>query len=139
MMEQFSEYGHALASVALFALIALFLNPLVGIMREKAGLAPGEMPRADYRDRTYRIARSYQNTVEMTGVFGTVVAVAVLSGAAPFWVNLFASVALLARIAMIYVHIQGIGMPERGPRTMLFVLGWLMMLLIALMALVAAF
>ena len=58
MMEQFSEYGHALASVALFALIALFLNPLVGIMREKAGLAPGEMPRADYRDRTYRIARS---------------------------------------------------------------------------------
>lgn len=138
-MEQFTEYGHALASVALFALIALFLGPWIGTLRANAGLAPGEMPRADYRDRTYRIARSYQNTVEMVGVFGAVVAAAVLAGAAPFWVNLFASIALLARIAMIFVHIQGIGMPERGPRSLLFGLGWLMMVLIALIALVAAF
>ena len=138
-MENFAEYGRALASVALFALIALALNPWVGVVRGNAGLAPGEMPRADYSDRTYRIARAYQNTVEMVGVFGAVVAAAALAGAPPFWVNLFASIALLARIAMIYVHIQGIGMPERGPRTMLFVLGWLMMVLIALMALVAAF
>ncbi len=138
-MEQLTEYGHALASVALFALIALFLSPWIGMLRANAGLAPGEMPRADYRDRTYRIARSYQNTVEMVGVFGAVVAAAALAGATPFWVNLFASIALLARVAMIFVHIRGIGMPERGPRSLLFGLGWLMMVLIALMALVAAF
>lgn len=138
-MEQFAEYGHALASVGLFALIALLLNPWVGIMRGKVGLAPGEMPRADYSDRNFRIARSYQNSVEMAGIFGVVVGAAVLSGAAPFWVNLFASIALLARIAMVYVHIQGIGAPDRGPRTMLFVLGWLMMVLIALVAVLAAF
>lgn len=138
-MEQFTQYGHAIASVALFALIALILNLFVGLMRAKAGLAPGEMPRADYSDRTYRIARSYQNTVEMVGVFAAVTAAAVLAGAPPFWVNLFASIALLARIAMIYVHIQGIGKPEGGPRTMLFVVGWLMMILLALMAFVAAF
>ena len=137
-MESFDLYSHAIASVALFAAIALLLNPLVGIAREKEGLVPGEMPKADYASRAYRTARSYQNTVEMAGIFGVVVAAAIFAGAAPFWVNLFASLALVSRLIMVFVHIQNIGPAERGPRTMLFVFGWLMLLLIALLAVVAA-
>lgn len=139
-MEAFAEYGHAIVSLALFALITLALSPLAGLARNRAGVAAGDSPEADYNSRDFRICRAYQNAAENIGVFAAVIAAAVLAGASPFWVNLFASLAVISRLAMLYVHIQGIGSgSEPGPRTFLFVFGWLMMLLLAIMAVVAAF
>ncbi|MSU88922.1 MAPEG family protein [Rhodobacteraceae bacterium 2CG4] len=137
-MDAITGYAHAIVSLALFAVLALALNPWAGIARGRAGLVPGQMPEPDYASRAFRITRSYQNTVEMTGVFAAVVAAAVLAGANPFWVNLLASLALVSRIAMIFVHVQGIGKANNGLRTIFFVAGWAMMLLLALIAAVAA-
>lgn len=139
-MEAFSQYAHAIASVAIFAVITLLLSPMAGVARNRAGVAAGSMPPADYSNRDFRICRAYQNATENIGILAAVVLAAVLVGAAPFWVNLFASLFVLFRVAMLYVHIAGIGgSKEPGPRTILFVLGWLMLLLIAIMALVGAF
>jgi len=139
-MESFAEYGHAIVSLALYALITLALSPLAALARNRAGVAAGDMPKADYGNRDFRICRAYQNAAENIGVFAAVIAAAVLAGASPFWVNFFASLAVVSRLAMLYVHIQGIGAgSEPGPRTFLFVFGWLMMLLLAFMAVVAAF
>ncbi len=138
-MDQVAAYSHAIVSLALFAIVALLLNPWAAVERAKAGLVPGQMPEPNYSNRGYRIGRAYQNTVEMTGVFAAAIAVAVMAGASPFWVNLFASLVLISRLAMVFVHFQGIGRPNNGARTILFVFGWLMMLLIAIMVVGAAF
>ena len=138
-MDAFADYTHAIASLALFALITLLLSPMAGLARNRAGAPAGAMP-SDTTGRDFRICRAYQNAAESLGAFAAVVAAAVLAGAAPFWINLFASLAVLSRIAMAYVHIQGIGAgSEPGPRTFLYVFGWLMMLLMAIMAALAAF
>ncbi len=138
-MEQFAEYAHAIVSVAVWALLVLILNLISVLPKAGLGLAPGETPKADYADKVYRTERSYVNSVESLAIMVAVVGAAILAGASPFWVNLLASIALLSRIAMVFVHIKGIGKPVQGPRTILFVVGWAMQILIALMAIFAAF
>ncbi len=138
-MEQFAQYGHAIVAVAVWALISLGLNLVSVLPKAGLSLAPGETPRADYADKVYRTERAYINTTESLAVMAAVVTAAILAGASPFWVNLFASLALLSRIAMVVVHMRGIGKPVGGPRTGFFVLGWGLQILIALMAIFAAF
>jgi uncharacterized MAPEG superfamily protein len=139
-MEQFAEYSHSIVSLALFALITLALAPMAGLARNRAGAAAGGLPEPDYSNVDFRICRAYQNAAESLGVFAAVIAAAILAGAAPFWVNLFAALAVVSRLVMVFVHIKGIGAgKEPGPRTMTYVFGWLMMLLITLMAIGAAF
>jgi len=63
---------------------------------------------------------------------------AILAGASPFWVNLLATVFLLSRLVVAFIHIRGIGAENMGPRTMIFVVGWAACLILGLMAIVAA-
>ncbi len=138
-MEQFADYGHAIVSVAVWALLVLVLNLISVLPKAKIGMVPGETPKADYADKVYRTERAYINSTESLAVMVAVVAAAILAGAPAFWVNLFAAIALLSRLGMVFVHIKGIGKPAGGPRTGFFVLGWGMQILIALLAIYAAF
>ncbi|MCX8951835.1 MULTISPECIES: MAPEG family protein [unclassified Ruegeria] len=138
-MEVFAEYSHAIASVVLFTLVVLFLAPFSALAKQAKGLAPGATPEQDYADKAYRLNRAYLNGTETLPAFVTVITAAILLGVSPFWVNLLASVALVARLAMLVVHLKGIGKPSSGPRTILYVIGWACMVVIGLMALVAAF
>ncbi|MEX0304631.1 MAG: MAPEG family protein [Leisingera sp.] len=138
-MEAFSEYSHALASLVVFTLITLALSPFSALAKQKAGLAPGATPQEDYAEKAYRLNRAYLNGCETLPAFLTVTLVAVLAGAAPFWVNLLASMALVSRIVMILIHLQGSGKPHGGLRSIFYVIGWACMAGLALMALVAVF
>ena len=64
---------------------------------------------------------------------------AILLGVSPFWVNLLASIALLARVVMLVIHLRGIGKPHSGVRSVAYVVGWACMFILGLIALVAAF
>lgn len=139
-MEQFAEYSHAIAALAFIVLIQLALSPAAGLSRNNSGKSAGAMPDPDYSDVKFRICRAYQNSAEMSGAFAGAILAAVLAGAPPLWINLFASLAVISRLVMVYVHIKGIGAgQEPGPRTFAYVFGWAMCLLIALFALIAAF
>lgn len=138
-MEAFAEYSHAIASVMIFTLIVLFLSPFSALAKQNKGLAPGATPDQDYGDRAYRLNRAYLNGTETLPAFLAVTVAAILAGASPFWVNLLASVALLARIVMLVIHLRGIGKPHSGLRSVFYVLGWACMVLLALMATVAVF
>lgn len=138
-MEQFAQYGHAIVSLAVFALLTLLLSPVAAARSTGAGYAPGEVPKADYGDPIYRLMRAYLNAMEMTGLFATVTIAAILAGASPYWVNLLASIFLLSRLLVVVVHIAGIGKPNLGPRTMIFVVGWACCVILAIMAVVAVF
>ena len=137
-MEAFAAYSHALAALVIFTLIILALSPFSALAKQKAGLAPGATPQEDYAEKAYRLNRAYLNGCETLPAFLTVTLVAVLAGAAPFWVNLLASVVLVSRIVMILIHLQGSGKPHGGLRSVFYVIGWACMAGLALMALVAA-
>lgn len=136
-MEQFSAYGHSLFSIAIWILVVQLLSAWVGAAKGKAGIVPGATPEPDYSNKVYRLHRAYENSIANLAVLTSSVAIAIFAGVSPFWVNLFASVAVLARLVMVYVHIQGLGKPTQGLRTAIFVFHWALILAIALMAAVA--
>ncbi len=138
-MDVFAEYGHAVASLVIFTLVVLFLAPFSALAKQGKGLAPGATPEQDYADKAYRLNRAYLNGTETLPAYLTVTIAAILMGVGPVWVNLLASVALLARLAMLVVHMRGIGKPHSGLRSVLYVVGWACMFVMGLMALVAAF
>lgn len=138
-MEPFAAYSHALASVALFAIVVMLFSPLSAIQKGKKGLAPGAEPAADYSDIAYRLHRVFENGTDTLAIFAAVTGVAILAGASPFWVNLLAALVLVFRVVMVVIHVQGLGSPHNGPRSIAYVLGWLCMLGLAILGLVAAF
>ena len=133
-METFAVYGHAIVSLVLFAGIVMALSPFAALKKQGAGLAPGATPGEDYADPAYRLHRAYLNGAETLPVFATVTLAAILTGVSPFWVNLLASLVLVTRLAMLVVHLRGIGKPHNGPRSFLYVAGWACMLVIGIMA-----
>lgn len=138
-MEQFAAYGHAIASLALFALIGLILNPLSAAKKAKDGVPSGALPEPDYSDPSYRWSRAYLNATEVCGLFTAVTVAAILAGASPFWVNLLASLFVVSRIIVAIVHIRGIGQANNGPRTMIFAFGFFCCVLLGLLAIGAIF
>lgn len=136
-MEQFAEYGHAIVALAVFALIGLIMGPVAAARSTAAGYAPGEVPKADYGDATYRLMRAYQNAMEITGMFTAVTLAAILAGSSPWWVNILASVFLISRIAVAAIHVAGLGRPNMGPRTIVFLVGWACCVVLGVMAIVA--
>lgn len=138
-MEAYEAYSHAIASLVVFTLIVLAMSPFSALAKAGQGLAPGATPDQDYKDRAYRLNRAYLNGCETLPAFLTVVVAAILTGASPTWINLLASVALLSRLIMLFIHLQGIGKPHSGLRSVFYVISWACMVVIALMALVAAF
>ena len=138
-METFAVYSHAIASLVIFTLVILFLSPFSALAKAGKGLAPGATPDQDYSDKAYRLNRAYLNGTETLPAYLTVTVAAILLGASPFWVNLLASLALLARIVMLDIHMRGLGKPHSGLRSVFYVIGWACMVVMGVMALVAAF
>lgn len=138
-METYAEYSHAIAALVIFTLVVLLLAPFSALAKQGKGLAPGATPEPDYTDRAYRLNRAYLNGTETLPAFLTVTLAAMLLGASPVWVNWLASIALVARLAMLVVHIRGIGKPHSGLRSVLYVVAWACMAVLGVLALVAAF
>jgi len=138
-MEQFAQYAHAIVALAATAVIGLIISPLSAMKKASADLAPGCEPEADYSNEVYRWHRAYCNLSETIGFFAAVLIAAVLAGASPFWVNLLASVFFVSRLVHAFVHIKGIGKPNTGARSFSYVAGWLVCLILAVMAILAVF
>ncbi|MGV6804920.1 MAG: MAPEG family protein [Ruegeria sp.] len=138
-MESYAEYSHAIAALVIFTVIILFLSPFSALAKQGKGLAPGATPDQDYTDKAYRLNRAYLNGTETLPAFLAVTVAAILLGASPAWVNWLASIALVARLAMLVVHLRGIGKPHSGVRSILYVISWACMVILGVLALVAAF
>lgn len=131
-MGDFAAYGHALVSLAGVALIALILAPLSAARKAKEGIVTGGQPEGGYGSLTYRLWRAHLNTTENIGIFASVTIAAMLAGVSPLLVNWLASLYLLSRLAHTFIYIRGIGAQNFGPRTFVFVFGWLICALLAL-------
>ena len=82
-MDVFAEYGHAIASVVIYAVIAQVLNAATGIRKGSDNLVPGDTQDAKYDSSAYRLDRTYMNTIEMMPFYIALVGAAILAGANP--------------------------------------------------------
>ena len=135
-MEIFAAYSHALASLALWGVMVSVLGALSTRGRSAENRCDCGKPKRNYDDPVYRSERAFMNAVETSGPFICVAVAAVLLGASPFWVNLFASVFIVARLAMAFVHIRTTNQPMRSA---FFLVGLICLLALAILALAAAF
>lgn len=139
-MDAFAEYGHAIASLAGLVVLWGVMNPLSAIKKGRAGaVSGGAPPSSSYSDPAYRWYRAYANLTESVPFFAMALVAAILAGSSPVWVNLLASVFLLIRIAMAVIHVQGIGKPSGGLRSIVFTMGWAISIILAVLAIIAAF
>lgn len=122
-MDGFDAYGHAIAAMALMAVIVLAIGPVSALRKQAAGLAPGATPPQDYANPAFRWHRAHGNASESMGVFAAVTVAAILAGASPLWVNWLASLFVVARVAMLVLHVGGIGRADVGPRSFAYVAG----------------
>lgn len=105
-MDGFEVYSHALAALAGYALLMVVLGALSTVGRSSDNRTESGHIKRNYSDPVYRRGRAFMNAIETAGPFSMALMAAILTGSNPFWVNLFASVFLLSRIAMAIVHIR---------------------------------
>ncbi|MFC6638505.1 MAPEG family protein [Sulfitobacter sp. JBTF-M27] len=131
-MAGFEEYGHALASLALWGLMMVALSMISTRGRKPENRCDCGKPKRNYADPAYRRERAFMNAVETSPAFMATTVAAMLSGASPVSVNALASIFLLSRIAMAVVHIRTENQPMRSA---MFGIGWLVIILMALLSL----
>ncbi|SFJ28575.1 MAPEG family protein [Jannaschia pohangensis] len=130
----YDAYSHTFAALAGWALLMIVLLILSAAGKPRASTESGH-PVRDYSDPYYRRSRAFMNAIETAGPFIAAAVAAVLVGAAPFWVNLFASVFLAARVAMAVVHI---GTEIQPLRSAFWLIGTLCCIGLAVLALIGA-
>jgi uncharacterized MAPEG superfamily protein len=135
-MEMFQAYSHAIAALAIWAIMVSVLGANSTRGRTADSRCDCGKPKRNYDDVVYRSERAFMNAVEGSGPFIAVTLAAILIGGAPFWVNLFASVYIAARLGMAIVHIATV---NQAARSLFFIVGLLTVLAQAALVLWAAF
>lgn len=130
-MDAFAEYSHALASLALWAVLVSVLMGVSTVGRTP-DRAPCGKPVRDYANPVYRRERAFANAIETSGPFIAATLAAILVGAPSFWVNLLAALFIVARVAMAWVHIAT---TNQAARSACFSVGFFCIIGLALLAL----
>lgn len=135
-MEAFDAYSHALASMGGYALVMMVLGAMSTVGRTPDNRCGCGQPIRNYDDIVYRRGRAFMNSVESVGPFMAATMAAMLTGGSPFWVNLLASLFLLARISTAVVHI---GTTNQALRSATWFAGTICVIGLALIGVVGAF
>ena len=136
-MDFVEPYAFGAISLLVFVLIVLVQSALVGAGKAKAGVTPGSEPEADYENALYRANRSHQNGTENMGAAVAVLVLCILAGVSAFWVNLLMALFLAFRIVYVVIYAHRIGNPTQGVRTFVYVAGWAMLVILAVLAIFA--
>ena len=132
------DYQPAILSLIVLTLIVLlqsFVGAFFGFVKGKD--IPGAPPKGGHDDIGFRALRCYQNGVENLPAFAAALLVAIVAGASASLVNMLAIGHLALRVIYSGVYYAGIGKPAGGARSLLYVLGWLVNVVLAVVALLA--
>lgn len=132
-------YQPALLALALLSLALLVQGFLAGALGlAKSDEVPGRPLKGDHGDRSFRILRTYANSTENMPAFTAALVVAMIAGASALLVNIVAIAHLVARLVYWFVYYSGLGKTGGGLRTIVYVLGLLANIALALLAAYAA-
>ena len=138
-MESIASYSHALVALAGVALIALLQNFHIGMTRRQHSLPPDAVIPDDYTNPVFRVMRAYENSAESMPAFIAAVVACIALGANPFVVNLLAALHFVLRGVYWYIYVAGVGKPQAGILTIVYVASWAANLVLAAAAVVAGF
>lgn len=138
ILNNFSAYHPALIALAILCIAVLIQSFLAGIFGlAKGNEIPGKPLRGDHDNFSFRSIRAYGNSVENLPAFGWVLLLAIIGGASPKLVNWLAGIHVTLRLIYWGIYYAGVGKVAGGPRTMVYVLAWLVNLVLAIVALLA--
>lgn len=133
-----AAYHPALLMLAVLCLVVLIQSFLAGALGlAKSDEVPGRPLKGDHPDRSFRIIRTCANSTENLPAFAATLFLAVFGGVSAVLVNWLAAIHLAARLGYWVVYYSGIGKVAGGPRTILFVIGLVANIVLALAAVVA--
>ena len=135
---QLSAYSPALLWLVLLCIMIIIQAVLAGVL----GLAGGEetagMPlQGDHTKRSFRVLRTYHNSVENMGVMTTTTFLAIIAGVSVAMVNWLVGLHVLLRVAYWAVYYSGVGKVGGGLRTMVYVAALLMNAILAILTMLA--
>lgn len=119
-------YQPSLLALAFLCLAVL----LQAVLTAPFAFAPGDeepgMPlRGTHADLSFRVIRTYANSIENLPVFIGTLLLAIISGVDAVWVNWLAGLHVAARLLFWAVYYTGIGKIAGGPRTIGYLGGWI--------------
>lgn len=121
---QMQTYLPAILSLLLLCLVALIQSflcaPLAFVSEEQV---PGMPVRGGHADLSFRVVRTYQNTVENLPAIGIAAVLAMLLGVSPTITNWLVALHLIARLAFWAAYYNGSGKIAGGPRTLCYIAG----------------
>lgn len=121
---QLLAYQPALLALAILCLAVLVQNFLTApLAYGKGQQSPGMPPSGDHGFLSFRVIRTYQNSVESLPAFGFTLLVAILLGVSASLLNWLAAIHVAFRLAFWAVYYSGAGKVAGGPRTLCFVGG----------------
>lgn len=131
-LPQLAAYHTTFIALTVLCLIVLIQSFLAGIL----GLAGGEetagMPlKGDHSKFSFRTLRTYANSTENFSVMVATVLLAIIAGVSPVIVNWLVALHVFFRLVFWAVYYSGIGKVNGGTRTIVYVAGFLMNVLLA--------
>lgn len=119
----------ALALLCMAVLIQSFLGAPLAFLREEQ--APGMPLKGDHDLLSFRVLRTYSNSVENLPAFGLTLLLAIVLGVNASVVNWLAALHVVFRLAFWVVYYAGFGRVAGGPRTLSYVGGLLTNIVLA--------
>lgn len=121
-----AAYQPSLIAIAILSMAIL----IQGLLTAPFAFAPGDeepgMPlKGTHADFSFRVIRTYANSVENLPVFVATCLIAIIAGVDPIWVNWLVGLHVAARILFWIVYYSGVGKVAGGPRTIGFLGGWI--------------
>lgn len=140
-MAAFLEPYHlGIAALAVLALMVMIQGFVAGFQKNVVmGISPGADPETDHDERTFRIHRTFANSIENLTPLVLAAAVAMAAGAHAAMVNWLIVAHVGLRIVFWVLYYGGIGKPAGGPRTITFVASALISIALGVVALIAVF
>ena len=111
----------AFAVLCMAVLIQAFLNAPLAFLQEEQ--APGMPLEGNHDLFSFRVLRTYSNSVENLPAFGFSLVLAIAVGVAATAVNWLAGIHVVSRLVFWAVYYSGVGKVAGGPRTMAYVGG----------------
>ena len=131
-MPQLAAYQPALAALAFLILSIIAQSFLAGALALGPKKQMAGMPlRGDQSDFSFRVMRTYANSVENLPAFSAALFLAIVIGVSAAVVNVLALAHLCARLGYWAIYYSGIGKAGTGPRTIIYVIGLAINLILA--------
>lgn len=134
LLQQYKLSLLVLAALCLILLIQAILTAPLAFRKEEQ--IPGGPLNGDASLFSFRVLRTHSNSVESLHPFGFALLLAIIAGVSATLVNIIALVFLAARLAFWAAYYSGIGKQAGGPRTLCFVAGMLVNIVLVIAAVI---